>query len=217
MTANPRPASSAGGTRRLTAMAVAVALAVLLGFIRLYRLPWGGSLSLKILPLVYLAVTHGPRAGMAGGLAAGLVTLIVDPVILHPIQVALDYLLPYALIGVIGWFPGWPRAGILVAGVLRLASHVVSGAVYFAAFTPPELNRQVYELIRDYTGIALSPLLQEWTAPWLYALLYNASVVVPETILMILFAPPLIRRLNRSFAPDRTVGRGSADRRDRTG
>ena len=184
-------------------MAVAVALAVLLGFIRLYRLPWGGSLSLKILPLVYLAITHGPRAGMAGGLAAGLVTLIVDPVILHPIQVFLDYLLPYAILGIIGFFPSWPRLGILAAGALRLASHVVSGAVYFAAFTPPELNRQVYELIRDYTGITLSPLLQQWTAPWLYALLYNASVVVPETVLMVLFAPPLIRRLNRGFAPYR--------------
>ncbi len=200
--ANPPATISNGATRRLTAMAVAVALAVLLGFIRLYRLPWGGSLSLKILPLVYLAITHGPRAGMAGGLAAGLVTLIVDPVILHPVQVALDYLLPYALIGVIGFFPSWPRLGILVAGVLRLASHVVSGAVYFAAFTPPELNRQVYELVRDYTGITLSPLLQEWTAPWLYALLYNASVVLPETILMMILAPPLIRRLNRGFASD---------------
>ncbi len=202
--ANPKTANSAAGTRRLTAMAVAVALAVLLGFIRLYRLPWGGSLSLKILPLVHLAITYGPRAGMAGGLAAGLVTLIVDPVILHPIQVFLDYLLPYALLGTIGIFPSWPRVGILAAGVLRLASHVVSGAVYFAAFTPPELNRQVYELVRDYTGITLSPLLQEWTAPWLYALLYNASVVVPETILMILIAPPLVRRLNRGFAPAQT-------------
>ena len=203
MPTNPQAASSSGGTRRLTAMAVAVALAVLLGFIRLYRLPWGGSLSLKILPLVYLSISHGPRAGMVGGLAAGLVTLIVDPVVLHPVQVALDYLLPYAMLGVIGFFPGWPRLGIAVAGVLRLASHVVSGAVYFAAFTPPELNRQVYELIRDYSGITLSPLLQQWTAPWLYALLYNASVVIPETILMILFAPPLIRRLNRSLPSDR--------------
>ena len=203
--ANPQTTISPGSTRRLTAMAVAVALAILLGFIRLYRLPWGGSLSLKILPLVYLAITHGPKAGMAGGLAAGFVTLIVDPVILHPIQVALDYLLPYAILGIIGFFPAWPRLGILVASALRLASHVVSGAVYFAAFTPPELNRQVYELIRDYTGIILSPLLQQWTAPWLYALLYNASVVVPETVLMILFAPPLIRRLNRGFAPDRNA------------
>ncbi len=201
--ANPLATTTTGSTRRLTAMAVAVALAVLLGFIRLYRLPWGGSLSLKVLPLVYLAVTHGPRAGMAGGLAAGLVTLIVDPVILHPIQVALDYLLPYALLGIIGCFPAWPRLGILVAGILRLASHVVSGAVYFAAFTPPELNRQVYELVREYSGITLSPLLQQWTAPWLYALLYNASVVVPETVLMLLVAPPLIRRINRGFASGR--------------
>ncbi len=204
MKINPPATASTENTRRLTAMAVSVALAVLLGFIRLYRLPWGGSLSLKILPLVYLAITHGPRAGMVGGLATGLVTLIVDPVVLHPVQVALDYLLPYAFLGMIGFFPSWPRIGIVAAGILRLASHVVSGAVYFAAFTPPELNRQVYELIRDHTGITLSLMLQQWTAPWIYALVYNGSLIVPETILMMIVAPPLIHRINRSFAPDRT-------------
>ena len=50
-------------TRLITETAVSVALATLLGFIRLYRLPWGGALSLKLLPLIYLAFKHGPKAG----------------------------------------------------------------------------------------------------------------------------------------------------------
>lgn len=201
MEVKPAAQISDGSIRRLTAIAVTVALAVLLGFIRLYRLPWGGSLSLKILPLVYLAIKHGPKAGMAGGIATGLITLILDPVVLHPIQIGLDYLLPYALLGIIGFFPSWPRVGIVVAGLLRLASHVVSGAVYFAAYTPPELNRQIYDITRDYTGISLPLILHDWTAPWIYALLYNASLIIPETIIMIIIVPPLIQRLNRGFVP----------------
>ena len=66
---------------QMTTVAVTVALAVLLGFIRLYRLPWGGCLSLKLLPLVYLAITLGPRAGLTGGLLAGLLQLSLDPVV----------------------------------------------------------------------------------------------------------------------------------------
>jgi len=188
----------AGRTRRLTVIAVSVALAVLTGLIRLYRLPWGGSLSLKILPLIYLAQTFGPRAGMVGGLATGIITMILDPVLFHPIQVALDYLIPYALLGVIGFFPRFPRIGILIACLVRLVSHVVSGAVYFAAFAPPELNHQVYEWFRDYAGVSVPVMLQEWTAPWIYSILYNASVILPETIIMLLIAPPLVNRINRS-------------------
>lgn len=201
MEVKPLATINAGNIRRLTAIAVTVALAILLGFIRLYRLPWGGSLSLKILPLVYLAIKHGPKAGMVGGLATGLVTLILDPVILHPIQVGLDYLLPYAFLGVIGFFPSRPRMGILVAGILRLASHVVSGAVYFAAFMPAGLNQQIYEIVRDYTGITLPLILQSWTAPWIYAILYNASLVIPETIIMMIIVPPLIHRINQGSFP----------------
>ena len=181
---------------QMTTVAVTVALAVLLGFIRLYRLPWGGSLSLKLLPLVYLAITLGPRAGLTGGLLAGLLTLILDPVVIHPAQVLLDYLLPYSLIGVIGFFPFWPRLGIIITCFLRLISHTVSGAIYFAAYTPRLLNLQVYQLIRTDTGIDFPLIMQDWAAPWLYSLLYNGTLIIPETIIMVVIAPPLIKRLN---------------------
>lgn len=182
-------------TRLITETAVSVALATFLGFIRLYRLPWGGALSLKLLPLIYLAFKHGPKAGMAGGLLTGLITLILDPVILHPIQVLLDYGFPYIALGILGWFPAWPRLGIAVTSVIRLLSHVLSGVIYFSAYAPPQMNDQVYHFYSDSFGLTFPFLLNDWTAPWLYSILYNSSVIIPEALLMILIVPPILRRL----------------------
>lgn len=191
------PNASRNRTRLITESAVAVALAMLLGLIRLYRLPWGGALSLKLLPLIYLALRHGPKAGMTAGLLAGILTLVMDPVILHPVQVFLDYGLPYLALGIPGWFPDRPRLGIVVTGVVRLLFHVLSGVVYFAAYAPPDMNDQVYHLLSDNFSITLPILLNDWTAPWLYSILYNSSVVIPETILMILIVPLVLKRLDR--------------------
>jgi thiamine transporter len=187
-----------GRVRLYAHIGVAVALAVVLGFIRLYRLPFGGSLSLKILPLLILALYRGPRAGMIGGGLTGLITLLLDPVILHPAQVALDYFLPYLATGVVGWFPSWPRTGVAVAGLMRMASHTLSGVVYFAVYAPPELNRQTYRILNDYTGMTLPMLLQDWVTPWLYSLFYNGSVVIPETALMAVIVPVLMKKLPKS-------------------
>jgi thiamine transporter len=182
-------------TRLLTEIAVAVALAIVLGMFRLYRLPWGGALSLKILPLLYVALRRGPAAGMTAGGLTGLLTLILDPVIIHPVQVLLDYILPYLALGLAGWFPAFPRTGIGVAGLMRLASHVVSGVVYFAAYAPPEINIRTYHVLADTLGLSLPLLLEDWTVPWVYSLLYNGSVVLPESLLMILIMPYVLRRL----------------------
>ena len=129
-------------TRILVEIAVLASLATVLGFFKLYRLPWGGSVSLKLLPLYYLAMRRGPKAGSAGGLIAGIITLILDPVILHPAQVLLDYILPYLSVGIVGWLPRFPRMGISLATGLQYLFHIVSGAVFFAAYAPAGLNQQ---------------------------------------------------------------------------
>lgn len=192
-----KPSGNLRHTRILTETSVSVALAILLGFIRLYRLPMGGSLSLKLLPLIYLSLKHGPKAGMAGGLLAGLITLILDPVILHPIQVLLDYGLPYIALGLLGWFPAWPRLGIAVTSAIRLVSQVLSGVIYFSAYAPPDMNDLAYHFLSDTFGLTFPLLLNDWTVPWIYSILYNGSVIIPETLLLILIVPPILRRLNQ--------------------
>ena len=53
-------------TKALCEGAIMVALALILGMLRLYRLPDGGSITLSILPLVFFAVRPGPAGGVSG-------------------------------------------------------------------------------------------------------------------------------------------------------
>lgn len=81
-------------TRVLTEAALAIALAFVLGLIKIFQMPFGGSISLEMVPLILLALRQGPWVGIAAGAAYGFINLIMNPIILHPVQVLFDYPLP---------------------------------------------------------------------------------------------------------------------------
>ena len=173
-------------------------LATVLGIFKLYRMPWGGSVSLKLLPLLYLALRRGPKAGAAGGQITGITTFILEPPIIFPLALVLfDYILPYLSIGLAGWFRNSPRWGICLSIIVGLVFHVISGVLYFAAFAPPDLNRQTYQILNEYIGLSLPSLLHDSITPWLYSVLYNSSYIIPELILMLFLVPYVIKRLDR--------------------
>ncbi|MBI2505179.1 MAG: energy-coupled thiamine transporter ThiT [Candidatus Latescibacteria bacterium] len=164
-------------------LAVAIALAAVLDLISkslpLPRLPYGGSISLRALPILIIAMRHGTKAGMMAGGGYGVVDFLIHPVFVHPLQLLLDYPIALGALGsaglVWGQRPTLSRGrllvGILLASALRLAAHFVSGVVFFAQFAP-----------------AGQPL-------WLYSLLYNSSYIAPETIILILLTQLILRRM----------------------
>ncbi len=156
--------------RDLTAAGAAAGLALILGYLRLYRLPQGGSITLATVPILYLALWRGPRVGALAGLMCGLLNLIGGYVI-HPVQLIMDYPLPFALLGLAGLSRSLPRVGILVANALRCACHVGSGMLFFASYAP------------------------EGMPVWHYVLFYNLSFVAPEAVIGLLAVPPILRRL----------------------
>lgn len=150
---------------------MAAALGVILSLIKVYRLPQGGSVTATTLPVLFLAVWRGPKAGAAAGLVLGLLKLTLGPIIVHPAQVLFDYLIPFALLGVAGFLPRYPAMGVLVGSLCRGASHTFSGAIFFASYAPPGMN------------------------VWKYSVLYNASYVLPEALICIVLVPILLRRV----------------------
>ena len=96
-------------TRVIVDVALAVALAVALNMLAL-RLPInvaGGSISLTMLPIAVVALRRGVLAGALAGTLFGCIDLLMEPFILVPAQVLLDYPLPYTLFGaVVGLFAG---------------------------------------------------------------------------------------------------------------
>lgn len=161
-------------TRVLTEAALAIALAFVLGLITVFRMPFGGSISLEMVPLILLALRQGPRVGIVAGAAYGILNLVMNPVILHPIQVLFDYPLPFAVLGLAGFFAPTVRGAILgtiVAVAARFVCHFVSGVVFFASYAPAGWN------------------------PYFYSVAYNAAYLVPSLIVAIVAGVALLRAL----------------------
>lgn len=144
--------------RLLTLMAITIALSTVLGTITLYRMPQGGSITPgSMVPIILLSLIYGPEVGFLTGFVYGLLNLITNPYILHPVQVLLDYPLPFMLLGLAGYFKNIYVGGT-VAIAARFVCHVLSGVVFFA----------------EYAG-GQNPLI--------YSLIYNGSFILPELII----------------------------------
>ena len=94
-------------TRALCEGGIMVALAVILGMLRLYRLPNGGSITIAILPLVFFAARYGPGWGFLAGFAYGGLDYIVGHgIAIDWTSILFDYFLSYGLLGLgAGLFP----------------------------------------------------------------------------------------------------------------
>lgn len=172
-------------TQMLVSGALCVALSFVLSCIVLYRLPQGGSVTAaSMLPIMLFAWMYGPVAGICAGLVHGILQLVQGVYVVHPVQLLLDYIFPFAALGLAGLFrkDNQMWLGILVAGVARFIVHFLSGYVFFASYAPAEQG------------------------PFIYSVGYNASYMVPEIAicLVIIMIPQLrsalIKLRNRSLA-----------------
>lgn len=137
-------------------IALMLGLAIILHQVRLYHMPQGGSITLGgMVPLLLLAYRYGPGVGALGGFLFGLINMIQDPYILHPVQVLFDYPLPYMAMGLAGLFPQRILPGTALAFFTRLICHVISGVVFFASFAPAGQSPLVYSLV--FNGTYLVP------------------------------------------------------------
>ncbi len=91
-------------TRDVVIVSVAAGLSTALSFLRLFELPQGGSVTLELIPVFYIAYKRGAGSGIAAGLLSGTIQLILRPFVVHPVQLLLDYPLAMAGAGVAGYF-----------------------------------------------------------------------------------------------------------------
>ncbi|MPW24604.1 energy-coupled thiamine transporter ThiT [Alkalibaculum sp. M08DMB] len=163
--------------KALTYSSIAVALGFVLNQVTLFRMPQGGSITpFSMLFIVIIGYFFGARQGILAGVAFGLLDLLVNPYIVHPMQLFLDYPLAFGALGISGLF----RSKHIVFGYLvgvfgRLVCHVISGVIFFAAYTPAG------------------------TSVFMYSLGYNGSFLGIEALLtcILLFLPPIKSGLER--------------------
>ncbi len=177
---------------RLVESAVLLAVGTvlsLLSFPGFWRL--GGSITFcSMLPVVILAHRHKTPWGLLCGLIYALLQMALgfgnvqyapDALAAFGI-IALDYLLPFTLIGFSGVFnrsmksrPSAIALGILMTFALRFLCHFLSGLIIWEALFPNELG---------------------WAAP-LWSLAYNGSYMLPETLITLAVALLSYRPLKR--------------------
>ena len=183
-------------TKVLVEGAIMVALATVLSFIRIVKLPWGGSITLlAMLPITLFSIRRGVKAGMVVSILFSLIQFfqgILDGVFgwgLTPGMliacILLDYLLAYSVLGIAGIFkkkglPGW-IGGTALALFLRFLMHFLSGVIIW---------KSVGALWGNFTTENF----------YVYSLLYNGAYMLPELIFtcaasVALLSVPQTRRL----------------------
>ena len=173
----------------LAEIALTLALAYVLGLLKVWQMPQGGEVSLAMLPLFVLALRRGLPVGLAAGFLYGLLDLTYSPpYIVHWVQFFLDYPFAYMAVGLAGAFaPALRHAlakgsrglavwGAIIPGVAlgalgRFAFHLVSGAIFFGEYA-------------------------EGQPAWLYSAGYNSFVFV-SAVACAFFAVVILLALQR--------------------
>jgi len=139
-------------TKIMAEIAVFVALASVLSYIKLFSLPQGGSVTAaSMVPILWLALRRGPKVGLFAAILYGVVQLALGPEgIYYPAQVLLDYPIAFGLLGVAGFFQKRPFIGASLGIIGRFVAHFLSGTIFFASWAPEGMNPAVYSAV--YNG-----------------------------------------------------------------
>lgn len=133
--------------RLIAQIGMVLALATLIKVFRIYHLPQGGSVTLgSMVPILLLALTYGPEIGFLTGFLFGIISFIMSPYVLHPVQVLFDYPLPFMALGLAGYFRAKPLIGATAGIFGRFICHFIAGVAFFASFAPKGMSPVMYSL-----------------------------------------------------------------------
>ena len=148
--------------------AIMIALAAVLSFVKILELPYGGSVTaFSIVPIVIISYRHGVKWGLLSGFVFSIIQLIQTASTLSYVTIIfLDYIFAFTVIGLAGFLRNKvsnPSAAAVTGTVgvcaLRYICHVISGCTVWAGVSIPSTD-----------GL-------------LYSLSYNATYMIPETII----------------------------------
>ena len=134
-------------TRQLVFCAVAIALAFITSYLKIFKLPWGGSVTLcSMLFIVLIANWYGVGTGIMAGFAYGILQFIQEPYILSFFQVCCDYILAFAALGLAGLFAKQSHGllkGYIIAVIARGAFHSLGGYLYWMSYMPDNFPKSL--------------------------------------------------------------------------
>ncbi|MBR2715742.1 MAG: energy-coupled thiamine transporter ThiT [Ruminococcus sp.] len=186
-------------TLRLVTSGVLIGLASVLSVIKVFALPFGGSVTLfSMVPILVLSYMYGVRWGLLSGMVYGVLQMILGATMSQAfagldgfaivIMALLDYIVAYVVIGFSGVFKGKIKnhtvafsLGAVVAILLRLLCHFLSGWILWGSYASSyfeEMNNSFGNFMLDaFDGQLLAAL---------YSLVYNSSYMLPELFMSVI-------------------------------
>lgn len=156
-------------TRILVEGALMIACATVLAMLKIFEMPFGGSITLEMLPLVIMGLRNGAKWGCFTGLVHGILQMFLgfSNVLYCATLVAqlgcilLDYILAFTVLGLAKVF-AHPRnsmkgvvAGAVIVGLLRFACSFFSGWLLWGSYAPDGMSPVIYSLA--YNGAYMIP------------------------------------------------------------
>lgn len=169
-------------TRTLTECAILLAMSFALSYVKLFRMPMGGSITLaSMLPVLFVGIKHGSRWGFGTAfvysltqlfqaLMSGDVFVWCETWDIWLLCALFDYILPFTLLGLSSMFKTSRLnlyLGVSLTITLRFACHYVSGVLIWGQWA-------------------------ENMSPYLYSFLYNGALLLPELLICLVVLVPLL-------------------------
>lgn len=130
-------------SRSIALAGICIAMSFVLSYVKLWDMPFGGSITLvSLFPVMLYAYIYGVKKGLLIGFIYGLMQAMQDPYIIHPAQFLLDYPIAFSFVAFAGAFKNlnalkFPQVkfalGAVITGSLRFIAHVFSGVFAFGA------------------------------------------------------------------------------------
>ena len=179
-------------SRLLAYAAVSIGLSFALSFVKVYEMPYGGSVTIgSFVPLIIFAYIYGIKAGIFAGSIYGLLQFLAGPYFLTPVQFVLDYILAFVTISGAGLMALLIKdhrkaliASVPVVYVLRLIVHILAGFIFYSSMT---MRAEVLPIFGD-TALMTG---------FVYSTLYNSTYIIPDMLISMVII--ILLTANKSF------------------
>lgn len=197
-------------TRTLVECALMIALATVLSYIPIAELPHGGSITLvSMLPIIIAGLRHGVKWGSLTAFVHSLIQLMLGIKNLTYCQgvvailgcIFLDYILAFTVLGLAAVIakPIKNRivgvgVGSLVVCLGRFVCSFLSGFIVWKDYD------YAFEWMTNFGWGEKIANMGENALCWLYSAVYNATYMIPETIITVVVAMILCAVMPKLFA-----------------
>jgi thiamine transporter len=194
-------------TKRLTTTGVFIALGVILSMIKVFDLPYGGSITLfGMVPVIILGYKYGVKWGIFSGFIFSILQAILGATasqsfagmydasspaksIFNMVLMAfLDYIVAFTVLGASAMFKNKIKnhtvaitLGGAVVVILRLVAHFLSGFILWGSYAEWFFT----DVMNNNFGQSVLANYSGTSLALIYSLIYNSCYMIPELIVTI--------------------------------